>query len=83
MLEKVCSRAREVWVIGTRMNVIEEALKNLGIDLIQGVAIESHPIWKARYRSLEWEEALELDRVEQGPDWIITTNVRDEEHSTN
>ena len=39
MLEEVCSWAREVWVIGTRMNVIEEALRDLGIDLIQEVDI--------------------------------------------
>ena len=46
MLEEVCNQAREVWVIGTRMNVIEdaeEAPRDLGIDLMQGLL--SHLIW--------------------------------------
>ena len=43
MLEEVCNQAREVWVIGTRMNIIEEALRDLGIDLMQGLL--SHLIW--------------------------------------
>ena len=43
MLEEVCNQAREVWVIGTRMNIIEEALRDLGIDLMQGLLF--HLIW--------------------------------------
>ena len=37
--------------------------------------------WKARYKALDWEEALELlDRTEfAGPDWFIVTNMMAED----
>ena len=76
-IARVCDTSRDLWIIGARMNVICEAVTDLGIDVRNETAIGDEDNWRNGTSQLSWEEARrEAERTKYGPDWIIITNWR-------
>jgi len=74
-LRELCDTARKVWIVGARMNVVSESLKDLGIDTINEIPINEDPTWRSRYSGYSWEEAFHLAKMsEESPDWLIITS---------
>jgi hypothetical protein len=71
--------ARSIWIMGARMNVINEALSELGVDMIQETAIDNDATWKERVHGISGQEAIEqASRAETAPDWLICTSAETE-----
>ena len=77
---EACDKARSVWIVGARMNVVSKAMTDLGIDVINETAIESDTVWKDRLGAISWEEAREeAESTEWSPDWLVVTGAQFEE----
>ena len=64
-----------MWLIGPQMNVIEQAAKELGIDLTTEMNIEDDASWRHRYQALDFNTAQGIaESCLQAPDWLIITS---------
>ena len=79
VVESHCDEARSIWIIGARLNLVEMAMDDIGIDPFNVTSVEDDPDWGQRYDSLTWEQAIHAaDDCQQAPDWLIVTNAQDE-----
>ena len=79
IVEAHCDEARSVWIIGARLNLVEVAMDDIGIDPFNVTTVDDDPDWGQRYNSLTWAQAAQVaDDCQQAPDWLIVTNSQDE-----
>ncbi|HSN23535.1 MAG TPA: ribonuclease H family protein, partial [Methylomicrobium sp.] len=79
-----CDSSKAVWIVGARMNVVREALTDLGVDVRNETPIDDCPVWRKRMNGMTWETAREeAESTAESPSWLIVTSSRFEETHLN